>query len=325
MSAPSTINPSSAACDASDAPAGQSVSALPGRREAEPDKVTVLGLGNMGSALAGAILEAGYELTVWNRTPAKAAQLARRGARVAATAEQALCASPIAIVCLARYEHVRQALEAVGPGNLERRTLVNLTWGSPEDAEAMERWVKVRGGDYLEGGIPVTPLGIGRRETELVYSGPVYLWERHMTVLRALGGASSHIGTAIGDANVVSLAIPGAFYNLAYHAFFEAAAYAASRGIAPDALRGLTRTALGLLDELLADAFIAIADTKFENDQATLWITYDAMVKVRDAFERQRQQATLCRALVDVLERGVAAGRADDGCAALFPLLRDGG
>ena len=288
-------------------------------------KVTVIGLGNMGSALAGALLQAGHELTVWNRSPAKAETLAARGARVAPTAEQAIAASPITIVCLARYEHARLALAAIGPGGLETRTLVNLTWGSPEDAEEMERWVQARGGDYLDGGIPVTPLGIGRRETELAYSGPIEVWERHATVLRALGGASSHVGTAIGDANVVSLAIPGAFYNLAYHAFFEAAAYAAARGIAPDALRGLARTALGVLDEVLGDAFLAIAAGNFENDQATVWISYDAMVMARDAFEREGQQATMSNALVEVLERAVAAGRGQAGCSALFPLLRDGG
>jgi 3-hydroxyisobutyrate dehydrogenase-like beta-hydroxyacid dehydrogenase len=288
-------------------------------------KVTVIGLGNMGSALAGAMLQAGHELTVWNRSPSKAGPLAARGARVAATAEQAIAASPIAIVCLARYEHVRLALAAIGPGGLEGHTLVNLTWGTPEDAEEMERWVQAHGGDYLDGGIPVTPLGIGRRETELVYSGPIEVWERHATALRALGGTSSHVGSAIGDANVASLAIPGAFYHLAYHAFFEAAAYAAARGIAADALRGLARTALGVLDEVLGDAFRAIATGNYESDQVTVWISYDAMVMVRDAFERQGQQATMSNALVDVLQRAVAAGRAQAGSAALFPLLRDGG
>jgi len=42
--------------------------------------VTVIGLGSMGSALAGAVLEAGYPTTVWNRTAGKAEPLVRRGA-----------------------------------------------------------------------------------------------------------------------------------------------------------------------------------------------------------------------------------------------------
>src|SRR5579883_1875358 len=48
-----------------------------------------IGLGNMGSAIAGRLLEAGHSLHVWNRSPLPARRLAERGARVAATAEDA--------------------------------------------------------------------------------------------------------------------------------------------------------------------------------------------------------------------------------------------
>jgi shikimate 5-dehydrogenase len=43
-------------------------------------RVTVIGLGGMGSALTSALLEAGYPVTVWNRTAAKAAPLVDAGA-----------------------------------------------------------------------------------------------------------------------------------------------------------------------------------------------------------------------------------------------------
>lgn len=43
-------------------------------------KVTVLGLGSMGTALAGALLEAGHETTVWNRSAGKDEALVARGA-----------------------------------------------------------------------------------------------------------------------------------------------------------------------------------------------------------------------------------------------------
>lgn len=54
--------------------------------------VAVLGLGNMGAALAEALLSAGFSVIVWNRTPDKLAALAERGAisaRCAAEAVQA--------------------------------------------------------------------------------------------------------------------------------------------------------------------------------------------------------------------------------------------
>jgi phosphoglycerate dehydrogenase-like enzyme len=61
------------------------------RGPAQPDlmtdekSVTVLGLGAMGSALAGAFLAAGRPVTVWNRTQGKAGELVARGATEATT------------------------------------------------------------------------------------------------------------------------------------------------------------------------------------------------------------------------------------------------
>ena len=51
--------------------------------ETAPRNVSVIGLGLMGSALAEALLNAGHEVTVWNRTPAKAEPLTSKGASVA--------------------------------------------------------------------------------------------------------------------------------------------------------------------------------------------------------------------------------------------------
>lgn len=45
--------------------------------------VGFLGVGQMGSGMAGRLLEAGHRVTVWNRSAGKAEALAGRGARVA--------------------------------------------------------------------------------------------------------------------------------------------------------------------------------------------------------------------------------------------------
>lgn len=42
-------------------------------------RVAVLGLGEMGSALAGAFLDGGHPTTVWNRTPGKGEGLVAKG------------------------------------------------------------------------------------------------------------------------------------------------------------------------------------------------------------------------------------------------------
>ena len=49
-------------------------------------KVGFIGLGQMGQAMAGRLIEAGHELIVYNRSPEAARALARKGAAVAGNA-----------------------------------------------------------------------------------------------------------------------------------------------------------------------------------------------------------------------------------------------
>ncbi|GFE18003.1 hypothetical protein Sgleb_60500 [Streptomyces glebosus] len=86
--------------------------------------VTVLGLGAMGSALAGAFVRAGHPTTVWNRTPGKADPLVARGAVRADTVAEAVAASPLVIVWVVDYAAAREILEPAGPG-LSGRVLVH--------------------------------------------------------------------------------------------------------------------------------------------------------------------------------------------------------
>ena len=53
-------------------------------------KIGFIGLGKMGAAIAGNILKAGHELTVWNRSPEPVAELENKGARAAKSPEDAL-------------------------------------------------------------------------------------------------------------------------------------------------------------------------------------------------------------------------------------------
>jgi 3-hydroxyisobutyrate dehydrogenase-like beta-hydroxyacid dehydrogenase len=61
--------------------------ATPDAQEGHPDmaRIAFLGLGNMGQAMAARLLQAGHDLTVYNRTAAKAEPLVRQGACAAAT------------------------------------------------------------------------------------------------------------------------------------------------------------------------------------------------------------------------------------------------
>ena len=75
-------------------------------------KLAFLGLGNMGSPMATRLLEAGHDVTVWNRTSAKTEPLVDRGAAAAATPADAVAGVDAAITMVATPQALQEVLFA---------------------------------------------------------------------------------------------------------------------------------------------------------------------------------------------------------------------
>jgi 3-hydroxyisobutyrate dehydrogenase-like beta-hydroxyacid dehydrogenase len=88
-------------------------------------RIAFLGLGQMGAPMAARLLDAGHDLTVWNRTRERAAPLAERGAVVASTPGESVAGAEIAVTMLATPEALEQVVlgpdglaSAMGPGQV---------------------------------------------------------------------------------------------------------------------------------------------------------------------------------------------------------------
>ena len=81
-------------------------------------KIAFLGLGQMGAPMASRLLEAGHELTVWNRTRDRAEALAARGAAVARSPAEAGAGAAVAITMLATPEALQDVV--LGENGLAR-------------------------------------------------------------------------------------------------------------------------------------------------------------------------------------------------------------
>ena len=95
-------------------------------------KVSVVGLGMMGAALAKTLLQAGHEVSVWNRNPQKAKPLGAAGAAIADSLAMAVSASPITLVCVRDYAVTRELFAAVEvTAAVADRCIVQLSTGKP--------------------------------------------------------------------------------------------------------------------------------------------------------------------------------------------------
>jgi len=103
-------------------------------------RIAVLGLGNMGRAFAARGLETGHQVTVWNRSPGRAAELVENGAVEAQSPEAAVSGADAVLVVLADDSAVfdvclgsHGALASLGPVAV----LANISTVSPDTARRL--------------------------------------------------------------------------------------------------------------------------------------------------------------------------------------------
>ncbi|GAA0581192.1 NAD(P)-dependent oxidoreductase [Streptomyces crystallinus] len=179
------------------------------------ETVSVIGLGNMGRALAGAFLAAGYATTIWNRTAGRGDELVARGAVHAPSAAEAVRASALTVVSLVDYDAAEAVLGplaqagAFGGG----RVLVNLTSDTPERSRSAAVWAAEHGIPYLDGSVLVPTPVVGTAEALVLYSGDRAVFAEYEDVLRALGGRAEFLGEDAGLAAVYDLAMLDFFYT----------------------------------------------------------------------------------------------------------------
>jgi 3-hydroxyisobutyrate dehydrogenase-like beta-hydroxyacid dehydrogenase len=105
-------------------------------------KLAFLGLGQMGTPMATRLLEAGHDLTVWNRTSARTTPLVGRGASVAASPAEAVSGVDVVITMIATPDALEQVLfaddgvvGALSPGQL----LIDMSTVGPEVIRSVAR------------------------------------------------------------------------------------------------------------------------------------------------------------------------------------------
>jgi 3-hydroxyisobutyrate dehydrogenase len=91
--------------------------------------VAVLGMGRMGRALAGRLLEGGHRVAVWNRSKGKAGEVVSAGAREAGSVADAVEGVDVALTMLANDDAVRavafgQVRPSIGGDTCYRHYLV---------------------------------------------------------------------------------------------------------------------------------------------------------------------------------------------------------
>ncbi|WP_170387541.1 NAD(P)-dependent oxidoreductase [Ruegeria atlantica] len=155
--------------------------------------LAVLGLGNMGSALAHCLLKLGYSVCVWNRTPEKTKPFAKVGAVICVSPEDAVAASDFVIVCIKSHKETVDLISGLSV-SLKGKTICDMSTGDTSDADSLVSFLSEKNADYMLGMINAYPSGIGSSDTTILTVGSAGTWDRYGEVIRSLGGKSAQVG-----------------------------------------------------------------------------------------------------------------------------------
>ncbi|MFI7442856.1 NAD(P)-dependent oxidoreductase [Nonomuraea indica] len=285
-------------------------------------QVTVLGLGSMGSAIAGTFVERGYRTTVWNRTASKSAPLVDAGATAAATAAEAVAASPLVVVCLLDSAAVDEVLASVDTA-VAGKVLVNLTSGSPAQARANERWASERGAEYIDGKLMGDPPYVGTPNITVLLSGSRSAFDAHESALRELGGVGYH-GEDAGLAAVEFMAQVAMGYEMLI-GFLHVLKLVRAEGADVTEFGERVAGSLAAYAPLLTGIAKAVASGEYPPDLGPLRVQAALMDDMIDHRESVDVEAVRMRQVKELMDRRVADGHGEQGFSSLFELLEKEG
>ncbi|WP_205325582.1 NAD(P)-dependent oxidoreductase [Glycomyces sp. YM15] len=281
--------------------------------------VTVIGLGPMGQATVKVLLDAGYDVTAWNRTRPKLDAIAELGATPVDTVAEAIAANDVVLLSLIHYDAMYGVLEQ-GPADLTGKTIVNLSSDSPEKSRKGAEWVIARGGEFVTGAYMTQSDDLKHASSRLYISGPETGYETHRALLETLVPGVEYLGADYGLAQLYYQA------GLAqFHAFLTS-----------------LEQAVAIIDAAGADVdkFIEFASSGTESnrdftlffgaaakqggwgDIANLKMMHAGAQHVIDAAEEVGVDASLTRTIQDYYQRALDASEKAGHPVPVYQILR---
>ena len=181
-------------------------------------KIGFLGLGEMGTPMAGRLLQAGHEVVVWNRSPERTAVLAKEGASVAASPAKAAAGRDLVITMLATPEALEQVLfgaDGLAPALSPGQVLIDMSTVGPGEVRSAAARLP-QGASFVDapvrGSVPQATSG----RLDIFVGATDQDYERVRPILETLGSVRHTGGPGSGAAMklVANLALGAAMVTL---------------------------------------------------------------------------------------------------------------
>lgn len=285
--------------------------------------VAVLGMGRMGSAMAGALARAGLDLIVQNRTHARAQTVAiELGCRAVRTPAEAAAGADITITMLADDDAVRDAFlgpDGLAAGAHRDGVLVDMSTVMPDTIRSVEAAVRATGSGLLDAPVSGSVALAQGGQLTIMVGGDQADLEAARPALDALAKTVFHLGP-LGSGAAMKLAVNTVIFGLngaVAEGLVLAEAAGVERALAYDVIAG---GAVGAPYVIYKTA--AFVDPIGTPVAFAMKLADKDLRLIEESAARLGVELPQTRATHQLIEEAVAHGRADDDFSAIAVELR---
>lgn len=162
------------------------------------EKIGFIGLGIMGQGMVRNLLEADFDVTVWNRTASKMEPLVEAGASEADNPADVAAQSDIIVTCVSDTPDVEEVIlgeDGVIEGAREGALVVDMSTISPQATRDIAARLSEKGVHMLDAPISGGSEGAANGTLSIMVGGEADQVERAMPAFEAMGKAITHVGT----------------------------------------------------------------------------------------------------------------------------------
>jgi len=161
----------------------------------------------MGAPMAANLIEAGFEVTVWNRSPSRTEPLVKAGAKRAESPAAVAAACEVTLSCVTNSGDVEEV--AIGPegvihGAAAGSVYIDCSTISPETARRVAEQLARKNVAMLDAPVSGGDIGAKAGTLAIMVGGDAAVFERCRPVFEALGKTVVHVGPS-GAGQVVKL------------------------------------------------------------------------------------------------------------------------
>lgn len=162
-------------------------------------KIAYLGLGIMGRGMVSNLLKAGHDVTVWNRTPERAADAVAAGAKRADTPAAAVAGAELVLYCLADDAAVEAAVfgeDGVLAGVRDGQVAVDMSTVHPDTSRRQAEAYGAKGVGFVDAPVFGSKNEAANAGLWIVAGGERAAFERVREVLELLGESVHYMGAS---------------------------------------------------------------------------------------------------------------------------------